>query len=171
MEKANDTRPLIATKTFQLEGRRVAKGLQMRAAWGGLLGGISALLGIVLMKANPQDLALGPTLIWAGAVVAGLCLCAPAFAGLMSVLLPRPSQRVEFYSHELDVILIEGASRSIPYIAVESMWEEGQSLCIKVGGETLEIPYLAFQTRWEMERAQGLIKAMRPDDSLKSLAA
>ena len=171
MKEASDTRPLITTKTFKLEGGRIALGLMPKAVWGALPGAGIVIAGISIKKSHPEDLVVASTLIWAGAALILCCIAAPFLANLMAAVLPRPSQRVEFYTHELDVVLTEGASRSIPYVSVEAMWEEGQSLCLEIAGETLEIPHLAFQTRWEMERAQSLIKAMRPDQTLRSLAS
>lgn len=171
MKEASDTRPIVATKTFQLEGHRMAMGLLPKAVWGALPGALLVFLGVAIKRSHPGDLVIGPTLIWAGCALTMICIGAPFAANLMAKILPRPTQRIEFFTHEFDVVLTEGASRSIPYTLVEEMWEEGQSFCLKVDGETLEIPFLAFQTRWEMERAQALIKAKRPDQSLKSLAA
>lgn len=167
----SDTRPLVTTKTFQLEGGRVAMSLLPKAMWGAAPGAVMAIAGFVVNRSHPEDLVVGSTLMWAGSAVFLLCVAAPLLANLMTTVLPRPSQRVEFFTHEMDVVLTEGSSRSIPYIEIEAMWEEGQALCLRISGETLEIPHLAFQTRWELERAQSLINAMRPDQTLRSLAS
>ncbi len=171
MPERSDTRPLIATKPFQMEGRFVAARLVPKAFLGAIPGTMICLAGIAVRRANANDLVWGTTLLWAGGIIAGLSLLAPAAVRLMSRALPRTTQHVEFYSHEFDVFLAEGASKSIPYSEVQAIWEDGMMVCIRLRDETVEIPYLAFSNRWEMERAVTLVRSKLPDTSLKSLAA
>lgn len=171
MAEASDNRPLIATKPFQIEGRQVASRLVPKALYGIVPGLIICIVGLTIRRSNPNDLALVPTLLWAGGVIVGLSILAPLAVAMMAKALPRTTQHVEFFSHEFDVFLSEGASRSIPYSDIQAIWEDGMLVCIQVGGETVEIPYLAFVNRWEMERAVALVRSKLPDTSLKSLAS
>lgn len=171
MAEASDNRPLIATRPFQIEGRHFASKLAPKALFGAVPGVVICVSGLILGRSNPNDLVLAPTLLWAGGIIAGLSILAPLAVGLMAKALPRTTQHVEFFSHEFDVFLSEGASKSIPYSAVQSIWQDGMMVCIQVGDETVEIPYLAFLNRWEMERAVALVRSKLPDTSLKSLAS
>lgn len=171
MAEASDNRPLIATKPFQIEGRHVASMLAPKALYGVVPGLVVCIVGLTIGRSNPHDLALAPTLLWAGGAIVGLSILAPLAVGLMAKALPRTTQHVEFFSHEFDVFHSEGASKSIPYSDVRAIWEDGMMVCIKVDEEVVEIPYLAFANRWEMERAVSLVRSKLPDTRLRSLAS
>lgn len=171
MAEASDNRPLLATKPFQIEGRHVASKLAPKALFGVVPGLVICIVGLTIRRNNPHDLALAPTLLWAGGVIVGLSILAPLAVALMAKALPRTTQHVEFFSHEFDVFHSEGASKSIPYSDVKSIWEDGMMVCIEVEEEVVEIPYLAFVNRWEMERAVSLVRSKLPDTRLKSLAS
>lgn len=171
MSGSRDTKPIVETKPFVLEGSRAGLGFMSKAVWLVAPGVCLVVAGILLGRTNPNDLVLSPTLFWAGVAVFCLGLGSPSLVKLLVNSIPQPTQKVEFFSQEFDVVLAEGAARSIKYFEVDSVYSDGSTLFILVEGETLEIPYLAFQTRWELERAEALVRSKLPDSNLKSLNA
>lgn len=169
MSTARDTKPLVATKPFVAEGTRAGLGFLSKAIWLVVPGLGFAVGGILRSKAVPGDLVLGPTLLWAGAAIFAIGLGSPILVNLLTNALPKPTQRVEFFSQEFDVVLEEGAARSIKYSEIQEVKTDSMILSVLVDDEVLEIPFLAFQTRWEMERAESLVRSKLPDASLKSL--
>jgi hypothetical protein len=171
MSRAEETKPLVRTKPFVIEGTRAGHGFLAKAIWLAVPGVILVAAGVLWSRAYPGDLVLGPTLFWGGLTILAIGLISPMLVQILANAIPKPTQQVEFFTNEFDVLLAEGAARSIKYSEVERVTSESMTLYIFVDGEVLEIPYLAFQTRWELERAEVLVKSRLPDDSLRSLNA
>lgn len=141
------------------------------AVWLVVPGVLLIVAGLLTSRTLQNDLVLGKTLLWAGIAVFSLGVLSPLVVKHLVNSIPQPTQRVEFYTSEFDVVLMEGAARSIKYADVDRVSASSMTLSVLVEDEVLEIPFLAFQTRWEMERAEALLRSKLPDSNLKSLNA
>lgn len=144
-------------------------GFLGKAVWLVVPGGLLITVSLLRAKAVPSDLVLTPTLFWAGIVTLIIGIASPLLVKLLVTAIPQPTQTVEFFSNEFDVVLAEGAARSIRYSEIQGVNSDSMTLSVLVDDELLEIPFLAFQNRWEMERAESLLRSKIPDASLKSL--
>lgn len=169
MSSAQETKPFVTTKPFVMEGSRAGLGFFSKAIWLIVPGIFLAVFGLLRSRSAPGDLVLGPTLFWAGVGFFVVGLGSPMLVQVLVNAMPKPTQRVEFFTHEFDVLLTEGAARSIKYSEVQAVNVDSMVLSILVDDEVLEIPFLAFQTRWELERAEALVRSALPDSNLKSL--
>ena len=169
MSRAEETKPLVTTKPFVIEGSRAGLGFLSKAIWLVVPGVFLVVAGLLRSRSVPGDLVLGPNLFWAGVGFFVVGLGSPMLVQILVNAIPKPTQRVEFYSHEFDVLLTEGAARSIKYSEVQRVHVESMVLSIHVDDEVLEIPFLAFRTRWELERAEALVRSSLPDANLRSL--